>query len=495
MIKGEPAGHAIVWLRRDLRIADNPALHAAVESGAPVACLFILEEGRSSRAIGAAARWWLHGSLETLARNLDKRGGRLVLLRGDPLRIFTEICAAAKPTAAFWDRRYDAPGIEADMAIKAMLTAQGVRCESFNGSLLNEPWEVKSAAGGPMRVFTPYWKAARARLDPAQPLAAPRRINGAPWPDAAAIRPVTLESLSLRPARPDWAAGFPRWWKPGEDGARERLAEFLDDSLRGYAQDRDRPARPATSRLSPHLAFGDISPRQIWSAARHHADATGGPGLQRDVEKFLAEIGWREFSYHLLFHNPDLATENFQKRFDALGWRTDGKALRAWRKGQTGYPIVDAGMRQLWASGWMHNRVRMVVASFLIKHLLIDWREGERWFWDTLADADAANNPASWQWVAGTGADAAPYFRIFNPVLQGEKFDPDGAYVREWVPELARMPDKFIHQPWKAPKAILAEAGVVLDKTYPAPIVDHAAARARALDAFAALKAQGSAEP
>jgi deoxyribodipyrimidine photo-lyase len=318
--------------------------------------------------------------------------------------------------------------------------------------------------------------------DPHPPVPAPKKLP--PLVEGIASEPV--EDWKLEPTRPDWAGGLRESWTPGENEARERLADFLDD-IRGYADNRDRPDKPATSRLSPHLRFGEIGAAGIFHAARFASDQ-GAPS--RDIEKFLSELGWREFSYHLLNHFPDLGTKNLQSRFDAFPWRDDDKALRAWQRGRTGYPIVDAGMRELWHTGWMHNRVRMVCASFLIKHLLIDWRRGEEWFWDTLVDADPANNTASWQWVAGSGADAAPYFRIFNPVLQGEKFDPDGAYVRHWVPELAKLSDKFVHKPWLASPLELAEAGVTLGKSYPQPIVDHDMARKRALAAFETIRSE-----
>jgi deoxyribodipyrimidine photo-lyase len=306
------------------------------------------------------------------------------------------------------------------------------------------------------------------------PLPAPRRITAAPAPQGA----LALDDLGLLPTRPDWAGGLRAAWTPGERAAARRLADFLDERVSDYADQRDFPAVEGTSTLSPHLAFGEISPRQIWAATRHAA--ASNPRLQRGCDKFLSELGWREFSYHLLFANPDLATRNFDPRFDRFAWNPpDDKVLAAWRRGRTGYPIVDAGMRELWATGYMHNRVRMIVASFLVKHLLIDWRIGEAWFWDTLCDADPANNAASWQWVAGCGADAAPYFRVFNPVLQGEKFDANGAYVRRWAPELNDLPDRFVQKPWDAPTP---------PRDYPAPIVDHARARARALAAFQQLK-------
>ncbi len=321
------------------------------------------------------------------------------------------------------------------------------------------------------------------------PLPAPARIAAAPLPPGFHFLPIG--DLGLEPTRPDWAGGLREEWTPGEDGARARLSAFLDGGLKGYAIDRNRPDRPASSKLSPHLRFGEISIRQCWRAARVAFDAGETGASDTDLDTFLKELGWREFSYHLLFHNPTLARTNYNVKFDAFRWRDDEAALEAWRRARTGYPMVDAGMRQLWTTGWMHNRVRMIVASFLVKHLLIDWRAGEEWFWDTLVDADPANNAASWQWVAGTGADAAPYFRIFNPFGQGEKFDPDAVYIRRWVPELAKLPNDVIHRPWAAPPALLAAAGVKLGETYPLPMVDHDAARARALAALQGMKPIG----
>ncbi len=391
-----------------------------------------------------------------------------------------QIIAETGAGTVLWNRRYDSGGIGVDKALKADLVARGVHAESFGANLLREPWEVKSAAGGPMKVFTPFWRAHQKLGAIRSPLRAPGALPSLPRPVASD----SLEDWGLEPTRPNWAKGFTSHWTPGEAGAQARLDAFLDDALKGYADGRNRPDRASTSRLSPHLRFGEISPVQIW----HRVQMATGMEPTEDVSKFLAEIGWREFAYHLLFHMPDLPAANVQPRFDAFPWRSDPAVLKAWQTGQTGYPIVDAGLRELWQTGWMHNRVRMIVASFLVKHLLIDWREGEAWFWDTLVDADVANNPASWQWVAGSGADAAPYFRIFNPMLQGEKFDPKGDYVRRWVPELAGLPAKAIHTPWEAPLAILHKAGVRLGETYPQPIVDHDAARARALAAFATIR-------
>ena len=474
----------IVWLRDDLRLADHPALHEAVASGAPVLCLYALdEESAGVRALGGAARWWLHHALAALDDSLRAAGGRLDILRGPAASLVPALAEAAGARGVFWTRRYGAAEIAVDSAIKATLVAQGREAKSFNGQLLAEPFALKTKTGGPYRVFTPFWRALAAS-PVAAPLPAPTRIRAAEWPAGAPSR-VARDDLRLRPTKPDWAGGLRAAWTPGEAGARAALQAFLSDRATTYPADRDRPALPATSRLSPHLRFGEISPRAVWHAARHAA-ATGEVDAAA-IDKFLSELGWRDFSWHLLFHNPDLATRNVDTRFDAFPWRDDPAGLAAWRRGQTGYPIVDAGMRELWTTGYMHNRVRMIAASFLIKHLLIDWRQGESWFQDTLCDADAASNPASWQWVAGSGADAAPYFRIFNPILQGEKFDAAGDYVRRWVPELARTPAAFIHKPWTAPRAMLDKAGVRLGVNYPAPIVDHAAARERALAAWRAI--------
>lgn len=465
---------AIVWFREDLRLADNPALRAAVDSGRPVLCVYIFDEASAGlRRLGGASRWWLHHSLAALGQSLEKIGGRLDIFEGAAQPVLEKLAKATGAGALFWTRRYDQGGIAVDKAIKAALGAR-IEVESFNGKLLAEPWTVKNKSGAPFRVFSPFWRTVLAGPEPDAPLPAPRRIDGAAAPQGA----IALDDLRLLPTRPDWAGGMRAAWTPGEKAAAKRLADFLDGRVEHYADRRDLPGVEGTSMLSPHLAFGEISPRQIWAATRHAA--ASNPKLQRGCDKFLSEVGWREFSYHLLFHNPDLATKNFDQRFDRFEWdRPDEKILEAWRRGRTGYPIVDAGMRELWTTGYMHNRVRMVVASFLVKHLLIDWRTGEDWFWDTLCDADAGNNAASWQWVAGCGADAAPYFRVFNPVLQGEKFDADGAYVRRWCPELSGLPDRFVHKPWEAP---------VPPRNYPAPVVDHARARERALAAFQHLK-------
>ena len=471
----------IVWFHDDLRLADHPALHAALRTQQPLICVYVLDEQSPGlRTLGGASRWWLSQSLRALDADLSKLGQRLILRRGAAAQAVADLARSSGASAAFWNRRYDRPGIAADEQVIARLRDLGLNGGTFPGGLLSEPHRIANQAGEPMKVFTPFWKKLRSLGDPRRPLALPRVL-----PTAVNVASENIDDWHLEPRRPDWAGGLRATWTPGETAARARLAEFLDH-IRGYAADRDRPARLSTSRLSPHLHFGEISPQDIFHATRFAAEDGRMPAM--DAEKFLSELGWREFSYYLLHHFPDLATKNIQPRFDGFPWREDETGLTAWQKGLTGYPIVDAGMRELWHTGWMHNRVRMIAASFLIKHLLIDWRRGEQWFWDTLVDADSANNAANWQWVAGSGADAAPYFRIFNPVLQGEKFDPDGAYVRRWVPELARLPNSFIHKPWKATPLELADSGIVLGETYPAPIVDHDAARRRALDALQAIK-------
>jgi deoxyribodipyrimidine photo-lyase len=467
----------IVWFRQDLRLADNPALRAAAASG-PVLPLYILDETPppQGRPIGAAARWWLHQSLAALERAL----GGLVLLRGDPRQLLPDLARRTGATTVVWNRCYEPAAIARDTALKASLGAAGVQVQSFNGALLFEPWEVKTGAEGPFKVYTPFWRACQ-KLPVASPLPAPKLKLGST--QGLGDR---LAAWTLLPSKPNWASGFAPVWQPGEAGAQARLQTFLSAGIRGYGELRNRPDLPHVSRLSPHLHFGEISPRQVWAATQHAMDARAAP--RADGEKFLAEIGWREFAHHLLYHFPTLPERNWKPAFDAYPWANDPAHLAAWQRGRTGYPIVDAGMRELWTTGYMHNRVRMITASFLIKHLRIDWRHGEAWFWDTLLDADLANNAASWQWVAGSGADAAPYFRIFNPISQGQKFDPDGRYVRQWCPELARLPAAFMHAPFEAPPMVLAAAGVSLGKTYPKPIVDHANARAAAMAGYERVK-------
>ncbi|MGY4308083.1 deoxyribodipyrimidine photo-lyase [Bradyrhizobium sp. USDA 4369] len=472
----------IVWFRESLRLSDHPALHAAATSGAPVLCCYIYDtESLALRPLGSASRWWLAQSLRALQDELDPLGAKLVIRRGPSAKAISELAREASTSAVYWNDVAQAGPRAVAAEVEAALDAIGVKSRVFADDLLIDPAELRGKDGRGPRVFTPFWKRVLALGDPPKPLPVPVRLSS-----PSGVASLTVDELALEPTSPDWAGGLRATWRAGERAAQARLVKFLETTVRGYAADRDRPDIEATSRLSPHLRFGEISPRQIWHAARFAAEQQ--PAFAGGIDKFLSELGWREFSRHLLFNNPDLATRNLQPSFDAFPWTQDDAALWAWQRGQTGYPIVDAGMRELWHTGSMHNRVRMVAASLLVKHLLIDWRLGEQWFWDTLVDADPGSNPASWQWVAGSGADAAPYFRVFNPVLQGEKFDSSGTYVRRWVPELARLPAALIHQPWAAKPLELAEAGIVLGRSYPAPIVDHRHGRERALAAYASLR-------
>lgn len=473
----------IVWFREDLRLSDHPALHAAAKTGAPLLCLYVLDEASpGQRPLGGAARWWLAQSLRSLQAGLHAKGAALVLRRGPAVEVVADLAREAGARAVFCNEIAQRPHLAVVTELETMLAKLGLELKIFPGDLLASPHDIRNKEGRGLRVFTPFWRRVLALGDPPTPLPAPKTLR-----PAEVVVSEAVESFALEPRHPDWAGGLRQTWTPGEASAQARLEDFLKAGAKGYAVDRDRPDRDGTSSLSPHLRFGEISPRQVWHAARFAA--AEHRSLAADIEKFLSELGWREFCRHLLFDAPDLATSNLQPGFDAFPWKADPKALAAWQRGRTGYPIVDAGMRQLWHSGVMHNRVRMVVASFLVKHLLIDWREGERWFWDTLVDADAGSNPANWQWVAGCGADAAPYFRVFNPLLQGEKFDPDGAYVRRWVDELARLPASLIHQSWKATPMELKSAGVELGVDYPEPIIDHRVGRERALAAYAKLRA------
>ncbi len=468
----------IHWFRDDLRLADNPALAAAHATGRPLVLAYILdEESRESRSLGGASRWWLDKSLRALGERIGAKGGALVLRRGPAETAIAKLVAETGAHAVYWTRRYG-PARRIDERIKAALKKDGVEAHSFNGALLAEPFALKTGSGGAFKVFTPFWKALQASIEIPPPSPEPRAFPAAPQ-----IVSDALDSWKLHPSMPDWSGGLAQMWTPGELGARKRMRDFMAGPIAGYADGRNIPSQASTSRLSPHLRFGEISPHQVWRAAQHAAEAGQAPVDQ--VQKFLSEIAWRDFSYHLLYHDPDMGRLSWRRQFEQVDWRMGSKAeLEAWRRGRTGYPIIDAGMRELWATGWMHNRVRMIVASFFAKDLLVHWRKGEEWFWDTLVDADEANNANGWQWTAGTGADAAPYFRVFNPVLQGEKFDPAGDYVRSWVPELAKLAPKWIHRPWEAPVEALGSAGVALGKTYPLPIIDHDFARKRALETY-----------
>lgn len=442
---------SIVWFRDDLRLADNPALRAAIDRDEPIIALYLLdEESPDMRPLGGAARWWLHHSLVSLGERIAERGGQLVLRRGAAADVVPQLVADTGAGAVFWNRRYGGPGRAVDADLKASLRDDGLEVASFAASVLFEPWTVTTGSGSHFSVFTPFWKACQALPSPRAPLPEPRELTG----PARRVASDDLDDWALLPTRPDWAGGLRETWEPGEPAARARLREFLREDLDDYARGRDEPGRDVTSRLSPRLRWGEISPYTVW----HETVETGGGA------KFLSEVGWREFAWHTLYHFPKLATKNLRPEFDAFPWpRLKPSHLEAWQRGETGVALVDAGMKELWHAGIMHNRVRMVTASFLIKNLMIDWRRGEEWFWDCLVDADEASNPFSWQWVAGSGADAAPYFRIFNPELQREKFDKHDEYVRRWAPE---------H----------------LDGGAPEPIVDLKASRNAALDAYEKVK-------
>lgn len=475
---------AIVWFRRDLRLADQPALTAALAHHEQVIPLYIhAPEEEGAWAPGGAQLWWLHHSLKALAHSLETAGTGLTIRRGPSEQALAELLDETDATAVYWNRLYEPAVVERDRRIKAWLReSRGVRAESFNAALLYEPWQVETGQGQPYRVFTPFWKRISGFGLPDSVEPSPQAIPGRQH--APASEPIA--ALDLKPTIP-WDEGLDAAWRPGEAGAQDRLERFSSDIVSDYREDRERPALDGTSALSPHLHFGEIGPRQIVRALRQRGQAETG-----SAAVFLSELGWRDFAHHLLFHFPRTPERPLNERFEAFPWRDPGgeaaDELLAWQTGRTGVPLVDAGMRQLWHSGWMHNRIRMVVASFLTKNLRINWLHGARWFWDTLVDADLASNTLGWQWAGGCGADAAPYFRIFNPIRQGERFDPDGAYVRTWVPEIAALPDRHIHAPWQAPANVLEAADITPGLHYPRPIVDLKASREAALAAFETIK-------
>ncbi len=470
----------IVWFRQDLRLSDNPALTAAAKAGDVLPVYIIEHPHPGPRDLGGASKWWLHHSLAALEKSL----GSLLVLRGDPAKLLPKLAKSSGASGIVWNRCYEPYAIARDTELKADFLKRGLTVESYNASLLFEPWEIKNLSGEPFKVYSPFWRACLART--ITPPAKTPKVQCAQTSE----RGLPSAEWNLLPRNPNWAAGWETLWTPGEAGALARLDAFLADDLLGYGELRNRPDLPNVSRLSPHLHFGEISPRQIWARTNMAVETQGRSA--KDAAKFLSEVGWREFAYQLLFNFPALPEKNWKPAFDAYPWRTSTRDLTAWQRGRTGYPLVDAGMRELWQTGYMHNRVRMVVASFLIKHLRIDWRQGEAWFWDTLLDADLANNAASWQWVAGSGADAAPYFRIFNPIEQGRKFDPNGDYIRRWVPEIAKLSNDDLFWPHEAPPLALKAAGIALGKTYPHPIVDHAEARAAAMAGYQAVKDAGA---
>lgn len=479
---------AILWFRFDLRLDDNPALSELLADGYAPLPVYINDEAPDSplACIGTASAWWLHRSLKSLAADIADQGNRLCCFSGDPSKTLYELCKATGIRAVYWNRCYDPRSIQRDKTIKAELTKQGIEVTSCNASLLTEPWKLLKKDGTPYRVFTPFWRA----LYPQGPdraestAAAGLPATDLPYPDGS-LEP---DDLGLDPEI-DWASGFSSLWKPGESGAWEALDEFCNSGLSDYPVERDKPFNDGTSRLSPHLHFGEIGPTQVWNRIAAEAIGNNRQGISTGAESWLRQLGWREFSYHLLYHFPGMVDTPLNPKYNSFPWRGDYQAdLALWKRGLTGIPLVDAGMRELWSTGYMHNRVRMVAASFLTKNLRIPWQEGADWFMYTLVDADLANNSAGWQWVAGCGTDAAPYFRVFNPVLQGQKFDPEGGYIKRWVPELAGLSGKPLHAPWSASADILEAAGVRLGHDYPSPIVDLHESRNTALEAWQTIR-------
>ena len=459
-----------MWFRHDLRITDNPALNEACRSGDIIPIYIHDNHNNESKQIGSASKWWLHQSLISLNKDLD---GGLITLTGDPKKIIPKLVNESGASSVVWNRNYEPWQITRDKNIKTKLEENGLKVKTFNGSLLWEPWKILNQSGTPYKVFTPFYRKGCLNADsPRIPEAKPNKINVVTLNDG-----FDVESLELMP-KIEWYKTMEKTWSPGEEGAIKKLDRFLDGPVKYYKTDRDFPGIKGTSRLSPHLHFGEISPNQVWHAALLNQNIQK---VGKDLFHFLSELGWREFSYYLLYHFPEITNKNFNTTFDNYPWSSVTSTFDAWKRGRTGVPIVDAGMRELWETGYIHNRVRMIVGSYLVKNLNIDWRDGEEWFWDCLVDADLAANCASWQWVAGSGADAAPFFRIFNPILQGEKFDKDGNYVRKYCPELSKLPNKYLHQPWEAPEAILNESEIVLGKDYPIPIVDLKESRKDAL--------------
>jgi len=468
---------SIVWFRQDLRLEDQPALTAAIQKGGPVIPLFIwAPEEEGDWPLGPASCWWIHYSLQNLEKDLQSLGLKLIVRQHASLKVLQDIIQQTGADSVFWNRRYEPYIIQRDAFIKAELQKQGIKAQSFNGNLLFEPWTVLNKQKKPFQVFTPFWKHCLTLEEPEAPLKKPTHALG----DSSTIDSSPIQSLGLLPSV-RWDAGLEDHWKPGEMGAHIHLKENLEKVIGHYEEQRNRPDIKGTTELSPYLCHGELSVRSIWHAVKHKF------GQNEGANAYLRQVMWREFAYHLLYHFPHTPMEPLSPRFASFPWKKNYQHLRAWQKGQTGYPIVDAGIRQLWHTGWMHNRVRLIVGSFLVKDLLIPWQEGEKWFWETLVDADLANNTLGWQWIAGCGADAAPYFRIFNPMTQGEKFDETGDYVRRWVPEIAALPNKYLQKPWEAPEDILRQAGITLGITYPKPMVDHAMAREKALEAFAKI--------
>jgi deoxyribodipyrimidine photo-lyase len=476
---------AIVWFRRDLRLTDHRALKEACAKHDCVIPLFIHHDDDSSWPLGGASQWWLHHSLKSLSDSLQAKGSQLILVVGEPLKVLTQLIADHNVSAVYWNRDYTPVRVKNDSEIKATLRRNQIDVESFIGDVLHEPWAIQNGQGNPFKVFTPFWRVCVRELSNSPPpLSAPRHVP--PCPKGVSSR--KLNDLMLLP-KLAWADHFEDHFIPGEEQAHKKLKKFLSNSVRDYGERRNFPDQLGTSKLSPHLHFGEIGPRQVLAeTVKQHGEEV----FQKEygAENFIREVGWREFAIHVLYHFPHTHSKPLDERFNQFAWRKDSKALRAWQRGQTGYPIIDAGMRELWQTGWMHNRVRMIVASFLTKNLGLSWLHGAQWFHDTLVDADLAANSLGWQWAAGCGADAAPYYRIFNPILQTERFDPDRAYIRRFVPEIAQLPDAWILKPYEAPTDVLKAAGVSLGKTYPLPIVDLKESRDRALGLWKAARSE-----
>ena len=475
-------GTAIHWFRQDLRLSDNPALDSAAQYETLIP-IYILDEVNSGEfKMGAASKWWLHQSLTKLNESLD---GKLLVYQGNPYEILNKLIEEQEVSYVTWNRCYEPWRIDRDKEIKRNFEDKNVAVESFSASLLWEPWTISKDDGTPYRVFTPFYK--KGCLNSEEPRLPAEKVDLSNL-YSKDLSSDSITDLNLLPTI-KWYKSFEEEWNPGEIGAEQNLNSFLDSGLLNYKEGRNFPSQEFVSRLSPHLHFGEISPNEVWYRAK---TKEGISGIEKSLAHFHSELGWREFSYYLLYHFPDLPNKNFQEKFDIFPWQENEEFLALWQKGNTGYPIVDAGMRELWQTGYMHNRLRMIVGSFLVKNLLIDWRFGERWFWDCLVDADLASNSASWQWVAGSGADAAPYFRIFNPITQGLKFDPEGEYTKKYVPELRDLPNKYLFSPWEAPENILADAGIELGKNYPKPMVDLKLSRETALEAFATTKKENN---
>ena len=475
-------GTAIHWFRQDLRLSDNPALDSAAQYETLIP-IYILDEVNSGEfKMGAASKWWLHQSLTKLNESLD---GKLLVYQGNPHEILNKLIEEQEVSYVTWSRCYEPWRIDRDKEIKRNFEDKNVTVESFSASLLWEPWTISKDDGTPYRVFTPFYK--KGCLNSEEPRLPAGKVDLSNL-YSEDLSSGSIKDLNLLPTI-KWYKSFEEEWNPGEIGAEQNLNSFLDSGLLNYKEGRNFPSQEFVSRLSPHLHFGEISPNEVWYRAK---TKEGISGIEKSLAHFHSELGWREFSYYLLYHFPDLPNKNFQEKFDIFPWQENEEFLALWQKGNTGYPIVDAGMRELWQTGYMHNRLRMIVGSFLVKNLLIDWRFGERWFWDCLVDADLASNSASWQWVAGSGADAAPYFRIFNPITQGLKFDPEGEYTKKYVPELRDLPNKYLFSPWEAPENILADAGIELGKNYPKPMVDLKLSRETALEAFATTKKENN---